>query len=122
MTQNEKRIDITNFISKKINKDFTYLKEVSNRYNFNIGFISIHSSEQLSLKNMLRASDKVIEIKIKDTYYYFVFLMFVENDSLYEVVKKIEKENDKIEIYFELISRDTREHIKNFIDSLYFSS
>jgi len=119
--KNKKRVDLTNYISEIIKNDFEYYKEVSNRYKFNIGLISIESENKINLTKLIRSSDKLIEIKYEDKYFYFIFALFVEENSLYQVVKKIESEYSDIQIYFELLKKDTRIHIKNFIDSLYFN-
>ena len=118
----DSRIEITNKINKLIQDTFSDFKELNKRYNIPIGVILIQSSSCIKKDDLLRTTDKVLCIEHDGYRYSIIFTFFTEGDSLYNVVKKIELKYQDSLVYFENIKESPREHVKDFIDSIFFKS
>jgi len=116
----KERAEITDIIKEKTDNIFNDFKELNKRYNVPMGIIMIRSNKKIDLSNIIRNTDKIVETEINDKYYYYIFVMFVDIDKLYTVVKKIEYTYMDLEVYFEELEKTNQEHIKNFVDSLFF--
>ena len=116
----EDRKEITDLILQNNEIEFKDFSELNIRYKVPVGVIFIESNLDINFKDLVRGTDKYTSIEYKDKKYYVLFTLFVNIDSLYSIVRKIEYKYQDIEVYFEILTQESRTHVKNFIDSLCF--
>lgn len=86
------QIDVAKTIVEKLEPSIEYLTYNIRRYNAPVTLVMFYSEEDISdkLKSNVRLTDVIISIKIGDSYFNSVFLIFTEEEDAYAFVKNVE--------------------------------
>jgi len=120
VNETEERRELTEYLSNKIKLWFEEMLELKKRYGSGIGIIMFEAESKVAVKGLLRKSDKFTVLRYGDKTYCICTLLNVDDEALYSVVKRIEGMNHDIFIHFEIMSENSRTHVKNFTESLFF--
>ncbi|WP_372999272.1 hypothetical protein [Sulfurimonas sp.] len=92
MQTGKSQISTTNMLIEKLKPSIEYLTYNIKRYNVPITLVLFYSEEDISdkLHDSVRLTDVIDSIKIGDSYFNFVFLIFTDEEDSYAFVKHVE--------------------------------
>jgi len=97
------QINTTEKIVDKLKLDMSFLAYNIKRYKIPVTLVLIYTQEDISksIKESIRVSDKLKTIKIGESYFNFIFLLFTNEMDSYSFIKTIEKTKlTKIKSFF----------------------
>ena len=92
MKTGKSQISTTNMLVERLKPSIEYLTYNIKRYNVPVTLVLFYSEEDIldKLDDSMRLTDVIDSIKIGDSYFNFVFLIFTDEEDSYAFVKHVE--------------------------------
>lgn len=118
------QIETAHLLVENLEPSIEYLTYNIRRYNTPVSLVLFYTQEDISeqIKDSIRLTDILKTVKIGDSYFSFVFLLFAEEEDSYTFIKHVEKTklgNINSYFYFEQLE-PTVYNYYNFINSYLF--
>lgn len=118
------QIDVTNLLVEKLTPSIDYLAYNVKRYRLPVTLVLFYTDEDVSdkLKESTRLTDVVNSVKIGNSYFNFVFLLFTDEVDSYTFIKHVESAklmNINNMYYYEKLPPELHNHF-NFLNNYLF--
>ena len=116
--------EVTRILTEKTSYAMEYFTYNVRRYKVPVTLVLVYTRHNVTemLKKQIRLSDVVIDIKLGDAHFFFIFLPFTDEDGSYSFIKHLEHTrlaNLEHFYYFEKLPGDVHNTF-NYINSFLF--